>query len=719
MAVSIKDNRTIQDEADATTGWTGTAATQTSDIVESSAAVQNALNTSNAAMYHTGTSRNLGTSPGTLVYVWSFNNAIQLAWDNSPPPNALLLGDGSDRIAFDMAGNNRRVFAYNDASVTWQCLVLDTSQAGAMNSAGNTYVVSGTYAGLGFGTIVDFGAHHKTESKALAGGFNVGCDIIRFGNDGIDVQGGTTGARGTFEELEVADRAAGNQQAHGIFRKYTLGSYGCQGPMSFGDNDGTTTTYFEDENAVVTFEDRNIGNDKYYVNVIGNSTGTNHFKLTGVAVLSAGPHIGWDSNGGNVNLMEMDGCVFRNWGDRTIIFSSQADATGHHANDHTFDNCGTITGGDHDMLRMVISNSANSSRAFICGAGDYTDLTLSGYEGTAGTAAILFNETTDPDGELDNLTATKGTAATHVIELGANTPSTITLRGWTVSGYNAANGNNDSVIYNNSAKAITVNVVGNTGTISYRNGTSATTTISSVVDYTLTNIVNPSEVTILDRSVSQESNTSSGTNLSFGNAAASEKAGQSFQVTTAGKSDRVTVRLRKQGTPTDDVRCRLVNGVPGSTELLVSDWLDGSTLTTSYQDITFQMQGKSNLSTATTYGFEIERSGTNDAANYYQVEVQSATYANGAAYLEVSSTWTSQSTDLDFTIWEAPSENELYHVESVTTGTTTWQHNGSARNIEVLVADIVNKQFVLVDSVGGTSKSVPVTQQIDRFYLNP
>jgi hypothetical protein len=58
---------------------------------------------------------------------------------------------------------------------------------------------------------------------------------------------------------------------------------------------------------------------------------------------------------------------------------------------------------------------------------------------------MTYAETVDPDGELDNCSFTKGTAATHAIEFDAtNTPTTITLRGIDFSGYNAANGNNDS-----------------------------------------------------------------------------------------------------------------------------------------------------------------------------------------------------------------------------------------------------------------------------------
>ncbi len=142
-----------------------------------------------------------------------------------------------------------------------------------------------------------------------------------------------------------------------------------------------------------------------------------------------------------------------------------------------------------------LSNSTVSSAFSGCdqithGGSNMSDSSIVGYEGTAGTAALVYDIAVDPNGEVDNMTFEKGTAATHAMELGTNTPSEITLTGWDTTGYNAAHGNNDSTIYNNSGKAITIYVVGGTGNFTYRNGTSATTTI--VVDPVTT------EITVLD-----------------------------------------------------------------------------------------------------------------------------------------------------------------------------------------------------------------------------
>lgn len=94
-----------------------------------------------------------------------------------------------------------------------------------------------------------------------------------------------------------------------------------------------------------------------------------------------------------------------------------------------------------------------------------------------GVGAMLWDVNADPDGELDELTVSKGTAAHHAIEFGSNTPSSVTIRGWTTSGFHASNGNNDSTFYNDTGGALTINVIGGSGNFSYRNGSGASTTI--------------------------------------------------------------------------------------------------------------------------------------------------------------------------------------------------------------------------------------------------
>lgn len=727
MAVTIVDRRTTINDAQATTNWTGAGYGTTPTSAEDTLAVAESLAIATGQTYYTdATARNLGTSPGTLVYVWSFNNALQNAWDASPPPHALLLGDGTDRIGFDMAGQDRRVFSHLEGPTGldvngWQCLVLDTGQASTMNTNGNTYVVNGSFAGLDFANITQFGSSFDTQSKALGGGYNVAVDIIRFGNDGIYVLGGTTSTRGLASEIAAGDRSRAADAAHGIWREYTTIAFGVQGPVTFGRDDVATDSWFDDSAIVIVFEDRNIGNDKYYLNQRGHVSADNYFILTNSTVTSAGPHVGMDFTGGDIDEHTSTDNTFSNLGDRPIVYPTTADSAANFTVErNVYDNCGKITLNDTDFPDCTISNPApTTDYALVYGGSVATGLSISGYEGTAGTAAILSNVNIDMNGELDNLTATKGTNATHVIELGANTPTSITLNGWTVSGYNGSNGQNDSVIYNNSNKAITVNVSGNTGTISYRNGGTSTTTIQASADYTLNGIQPNSDVTILDYDVSLLDLTGTAANQNVGDVTANTKVGQSFQVPATGKAERIRLNLRKVGSPTDGIRIRLVSGNPGGTQQRISDYIDGADLTTSYVEYDVDLQGRLSLSTATDYGIEIERSGANDGSNYYQVEYSTTSVdANGERWLN-NGTWSSTTGDLLLSVMDSAGDNELQFDNDVTTGTVTYTHGGQAKTIEVIVSNLSFLQLAFLDTIGGSDKSQTVVQTPDLVYLNP
>jgi hypothetical protein len=87
---------------------------------------------------------------------------------------------------------------------------------------------------------------------------------------------------------------------------------------------------------------------------------------------------------------------------------------------------------------------------------------------------------TDSDGKFDNSSFTKGTAATHAINFGTSSPTTMTLRGIAFSGYNASNAQNDSTLYfARTTDTVTVSLVGCSGNISYK---SAGATIAFVID---------------------------------------------------------------------------------------------------------------------------------------------------------------------------------------------------------------------------------------------
>lgn len=487
MTVTVTDRRTVQTEADSTTGWTGASAADTTQYAEATASIGAQINIATAQLYHTGTSRNLGTSPGTLVYVYTWNSAFRLGWQTGC--HTLLIGDGTNRIGFHMSGNDKEAFSHSDGPVVWQNFVLDTSLASTLNSIGSTRVTahSGSFASLNFGAIVDFGAGFITQSKALGGGYNCFVDIIRFGNDGIRITGGTSGAKGTFLEIVTEDRSTATLKAHGVIRELTTKTYGIQSPITFGDSGNATNSYFSDTNASLTYEARDIANDKYYFNVEGNSGATNSFELTNSSIASAGPYVTVTMSNANINTLTLSGVSFIQLGN-SITFASSG-TTNHNVTNCTFRGCGQVTVGTVAFTRNTITSSTATNGAVVAGNTTMTNMTISGYEGTAGTASLIYNVAADTNTRLDNSSFTKGTAATAAIEFGSSTPSSITLQNVTFSGYNASNGQNDSTFYisdSNTGNSYTINILGGSGNVSYRSAGASVSIVQNPVTATIT-----------------------------------------------------------------------------------------------------------------------------------------------------------------------------------------------------------------------------------------
>lgn len=475
MAVTIVDRRTTVDQADTTTGWTGAGfGTITTDIAEAGSAVAEALNTAAGSIYFT-----LGTAvdmSDTLIYVYSFNNAIQFAWDNTIPPNGLLIGDGTNRIAFHQAGSNRRVFSHSDGPVNWQSLLLDGSQASTQNTAGLTFADSGNFASLTLTSITQFGAYFETDSKALGGGYNVAVDIIRYGNDGIYVVGGTTGDRGTFLQLAAADRSTADGAAHGIFRELSPSSFGVQGPLTFGRVDVATTSYFEDSNKSVAYEDRFVSDGKYYFDVAGNASATNVFRLSNSTITTAGPNLRMSCTS-NIDELVITGVSFVNWGN-TISFPTD-----------TVTN--TLT---HQITDCSFAGAAEISPNSV----EFQRNTISGYTGTSGAVLISSTSVTS---NWSNLTFTSvGTG--HAIEI--TSTGTYSITNFTFNGYASTDGTTgNEAVYNNSGGAVTLNVSGGSG-ITVRNGTGASTTVNNNVDITVTGLEPDTEVRVYARDTTTE-----------------------------------------------------------------------------------------------------------------------------------------------------------------------------------------------------------------------
>lgn len=88
---------------------------------------------------------------------------------------------------------------------------------------------------------------------------------------------------------------------------------------------------------------------------------------------------------------------------------------------------------------------------------------------TANTSGLIWNVATDPDGLLDDMSFTMGSTATHAIEFGTSSPTSITLRDIDFSGYSATDNQNDSTFdVKRTSGTVTINLVGCTGNFSAR-----------------------------------------------------------------------------------------------------------------------------------------------------------------------------------------------------------------------------------------------------------
>lgn len=94
-------------------------------------------------------------------------------------------------------------------------------------------------------------------------------------------------------------------------------------------------------------------------------------------------------------------------------------------------------------------------------------------------AALIYNETANPDGEFDNTFFSKGTNDHHAIQFGTSAPTDITLRGVEVSGFSGT-GNAATLNFLRTSGTTTVNLVGCIGTFTAK--VTGSHTVNFVVD---------------------------------------------------------------------------------------------------------------------------------------------------------------------------------------------------------------------------------------------
>lgn len=440
MAVTITDNRTVINQADDVTGWTTTTTiatiTASPTPIESTAAISSTASSATQNYYLTITSDDM-SGDGLVIYWWISHRA---EFDTTANVGVgIQIGDGTDRVAYGIMGSDAVAFSHAEGPVVWQCLTLDTGNLGAYSSA----TIAGSAGTLTLTAITQVGLYFKTVVKAVGGAVNIFWDIARLldptVNDGcaISITGGTSGDKGTFDQIATADRGTGDQQAHGIVRKLGAGLYGVQGPIRFGDAPGTSSSWFEDVDTTVAFESRKMTTNKYKIVIVDNGTGTTTFKL-GVKVGTGSTATG--SNGCTIIVPSGVGGLFDSGTDTDVtdVFIYGSIFSG-------FTN-GIVLGSGHEFIGCTVTGSGAMTFTGSTGA-TLVNTNISTSTVAADASALVWNINTDTSGKLDGMNFSMGTNAHHAIQLGASAPTTVSFVGITFTGFNASNGANDSELY--------------------------------------------------------------------------------------------------------------------------------------------------------------------------------------------------------------------------------------------------------------------------------
>ena len=273
---------------------------------------------------------------------------------------------------------------------------------------------------------------------------NTALDAIRYGT-GYDVTGGT----GADPEANFAGVFADDSSTSEGIVTALPGGYKLQGRLRIGS--ASTACEFLDSNLLIASKVTGHAKDLFTAVLIEHAdTIVNFTNVTflGLTTYNRG-RFEVLTSAAEVNLT---GCTFQDYG-KTVL-----------GNGSTCHNCNWIN------ADIVTANGADLTGSLIR---DYAtaDSTRSNEPSPSvvDTSPLIWDVNTDPDGLLDSMTFIKGVEATHAIEFGTTSPTSLTLNEIDFSGYHADNGEDDSTFHiKRTSGTVTITLYGCTGNFSYK-----------------------------------------------------------------------------------------------------------------------------------------------------------------------------------------------------------------------------------------------------------
>ena len=415
------DNRTVINDCEASTGWTGsdsaTATSLSGLFFEGSGALSTQFSNTQENMSTTRDS----VGAGTFSLDWSDSTLYMLIKDNLSADFATLgiqfvIGDATpDTIGYRVGGIDARGVPLG---LGFACYRLDVSVVVASpgTDAVDFQTITGSEANLVQTACTHIGYGGEHASKAQGAIDNAFMDCFRYiANDSyaLTVNGGTVGTPETMADVFGDDETNG----WGMIGNPLGTQYLFAAPTEWGDT-GTASSYFTADGEQWYWVGDNggghaLGATHFPFRLIGNATGTNSWVVNGLVIVNTGTRAEFDMSDANMDTVEMDGCSLIGIG--TIELPSSG-GTSRFSTNTIFSDCDQVTNNGADMDGSSILLSIVGSD----------------------TGALLYNEASDPDGTLDNLTISKGTASHHAIDFGTavdSSLSSITLRGIDFSGF--------------------------------------------------------------------------------------------------------------------------------------------------------------------------------------------------------------------------------------------------------------------------------------------
>jgi len=498
MTTLVRDLRIIWDPYDAKTNLTFTTTNAKTDVVtadpapiEATASIGMPVSASTEDIYadntFSGTDADFSGTFGGLVYGWVITQGAMAASDAADPGVGLQIGDGTNRQAYGLAGNDKVGFRHENDLPDWQCLLLDTK-----NLPAATFTSVGNDTAPTLSTIGAIGHAFTTISAAKGGLINCYSDIIKYSdsdiNNGIQVMADSATAISTFADITAIDRSGVDLGSAGILRTLGAGAYSCQGKITFGDSaTGGNDLDFIETGITFLFEDRGLatvsgaaldqprlglktssGSSNTTEVTFGTRTGTGTGGDGCQFVVPAGVDANIDFSDSDVSTLGLYASGFRNFYD--IKFATHVGASAHEVFQCNFTGCGQIDVGRTEFKNNTIAAGKDS-------------------------AAVSFIDLTNVSG-----ISFASVGSGHAISMdSATSGESFDFNNITFAGYAGTSGTTgNEALINNTGVPITVNIIGGDVPTVDSDGIRGKVSIVASVNVTLSGILGNSEILVLE-----------------------------------------------------------------------------------------------------------------------------------------------------------------------------------------------------------------------------